>query len=146
MSISDRIDIALNDTLDTAIKDGNVSKILTVLTDEILKLAVKFSVKEQCEVINKAFGTDIKESAYRSSFYRNIKPLIDKKNNDFVEKSSRKNSSKKSSKTTSQVAPTTQKTEDKKVAPLELERNSLVDNLNKTFVRKTKPKFTKEDF
>ena len=80
MNISDKINTALDEVLNQAINENNVSKILTLLTDEILKLETKtISIREQCEIINKAFNLDIKESAYRSFYYRKIKKLLNRK-------------------------------------------------------------------
>ncbi len=149
MSISDKINAALDKALYEAIEEKNSGKILTILTDEILKLtAKKLSVKEQCEIINRAFEINIKEGTYRSFFYRKIKPLMNTKNNDFVEKSSIKKTVVPTSPTPikeDKEEETTTPTKEDKVAPIE-PTNSLVKNLNKDFVRKTKPKFNKEDF
>jgi len=103
MSISDKINNALDEVLNEAIASKKVSKILSLLIDEILKLCEKnISVREQCEVINKAFNLDIKESAYSAFYYRNIKPLLSqntspKTKSEFVENSSPKNKKKTSS-------------------------------------------------
>lgn len=123
MSISDKINAALDKALYEAIEDKNSGKILTILTDEILKLtAKKLSVKEQCEIVNKAFDLNIKEGTYRSFFYRKIKPLMNTKNNDFVEKSSTKKTVVPTSPTPTKEdkeEETTPPTKEEKVAPKE---------------------------
>jgi len=97
MSVSDKINNALNDVLEDAIRSKKVSRILSLLTDEILKLCEKnISVREQCRVINKALNIDIKESAYSAFYYRNIKPLLTQKKDEFVKNSTPQNRKKTS--------------------------------------------------
>jgi len=139
MSISDKINNALDEVLNEAIASKKVSKILSLLTDEILKLCEKnISVKEQCEVINKAFNLDIKESAYSAFYYRNIKPLLSQKTSpkkdEFVENSSPQNKKK----TSSSLNEVKQEKEVKKVAPKEpINKKSVKEIFKKTITHKS---------
>lgn len=136
MSVSDKIDNALNEVLNEAIASKKVSKILSLLTDEILKLCEKnISVKEQCEVINKAFNIKIKESAYSAYYYRNIKPLMNKKTSikeeEFIENSNNKKTKKQSNKTTPKINKKEVEKPTAPVAPKELTNNKSVKEIFK---------------
>lgn len=87
MHISEKIEQATTDILNEVIKSQKSSKILSLLTDEIIKLAKKnITVSKQCEIINRAFNTNIKESTFSSFFYRNIKKKINSNSTQKVEK------------------------------------------------------------
>ena len=149
MSISDKIDNALNEVLNEAIKDKKVSKILAILTNEILKLCEKnLSVKEQCEVINKAFKLDIKESAYSAFYYRKIKPLLSKETvvqtPPIVES---KTSTQKKKKTVANTATrTTQKTVEKTTAPVAPEEPTNKKSVKEIFKQTITHKSDLEDY
>jgi len=135
MNVSDKIDAALDEVLKEAIASKKVSKILSLLVDEILKLCEKnISVREQCEVINRAFKLDIKESAYSAFYYRNIKPLLGQKKDEFVKNSTPQNR-KKTSISSNEMK---QKKEVKKVAPREPIKDTVtIDNFENYQVTKS---------
>lgn len=129
MNLNNKIEDAKIELLNEAIAKKKISKALALLKDEIVKLnSSEIAITEQVVILSKVLGIEIKLSTYKSWYYRNFEKK-DKKVSAYpvVEKIAKNN--------------VVQKSEPKeKISKIE-SHNKLVDDLNKTFERKTKPKF-----
>lgn len=129
MNLNNKIEDAKIELLNEAIAKKKISKALALLKDEIVKLnSSEIAITEQVVILSKVLGIEIKLSTYKSWYYRNFEKK-DKKVSAYpaVEKIAKNN--------------VVQKSEPKeKISKIE-SHNKLVDDLNKTFERKTKQKF-----
>ena len=126
-------------------KNGvGILKALNLILPEIEKLKAQgIKNREQIAIFESMFDVKINYETYRQFVYSKLKKRPKKKKKTITsvpipeeEKTVSKTVEKTASKTVEKTV--------EKVAPIE--PNSLVKNLNKDFVRKTKPKFNKEDF
>lgn len=123
-----RLKVAKQYFVDYTKNGTGILKALSLLLPEIEKLKEQgIRNREQIAILESMFDVKINYETYRQFVYAKLK-----KRPPVAPEITPPVAPKKEPKTTPQVAPK--------------EPNSLVKNINKDFVRKTKPKYNKEDF
>ena len=141
MSISDKIEKQKAELIDKYISaykstGTGLSKALKLMYQDIEKMRNdKLTLSEQIDILNGIFSIEIKYDTYKKWSARHFKKTI-----ILVDEIQRNNSPQNKKKTSSSLNEVKQKKEVKKVAPMESKKDDDFD-LNKTYERKTKPKF-----